>query len=98
MSRPPPPRYCAICGAELSPNARACPECGADERTGWREQDPTDGLDLPDTEDTAEAHARFLREMEPQPRQGRSRARHLIIIAITIGIVAVFLMSMFRMR
>jgi predicted nucleic acid-binding Zn ribbon protein len=98
MSRPPPPRYCAICGAELSLNARACPKCGADERTGWREQDPTDGLDLPDTEDTAEAHARFLREMEPQPRQGRSRAAHLIIVAITIGIVAVFLMSMFRMR
>lgn len=29
--------------------ASACPECGADERSGWRE-DPVDGLDLPDEE------------------------------------------------
>jgi predicted nucleic acid-binding Zn ribbon protein len=98
MSRLPPPRHCANCGTELSPNARACPECGADERTGWRDQDPTDGLDLPDPEDTAEAHARFLREMEPPPRQGRTRTKHLLIIAITIAIVAAFLISMFRLR
>ena len=30
-------------------NARACPECGADERTGWDEEASRfDGLDLPD--------------------------------------------------
>ncbi len=29
-------------------HARACPECGADERTGWREASIYDGLDLPD--------------------------------------------------
>jgi hypothetical protein len=28
--------------------ARACPECGADERSGWNEDDARyDGLDLP---------------------------------------------------
>ena len=43
------PEECAICGAAIPPTARACPECGADERTGWREQDPYDGLDLPET-------------------------------------------------
>ncbi len=96
MSRPRPPSHCAICGAEISPNARACPECGADERTGWREQDYTDGLDLPDPDDTAEAHARFLREMEP--RRSRNRFKHAAIVVVTIGIVAVFLISMFRMR
>ena len=48
---PPEPRApasCAQCGTDLSPSARACPECGADERTGWRESSPHDGLDLPD--------------------------------------------------
>jgi hypothetical protein len=29
-------------------SAKACPECGADERTGWRETSGYDGLDLPD--------------------------------------------------
>jgi len=42
------PRECANCGAALSPRAKSCPECGADERTGWREQSIYDGLDLPD--------------------------------------------------
>jgi predicted RNA-binding Zn-ribbon protein involved in translation (DUF1610 family) len=45
-----PPDECANCGAAIPRNARACPECGADERTGWRDNDATryDGLDLPD--------------------------------------------------
>lgn len=43
-----PPSECANCGAAIPPRAVACPECGADERTGWREVDVYDGLDLPD--------------------------------------------------
>lgn len=46
--KPPPPDTCANCGAAIPPTARACPDCGADERTGWREVSPYDGLDLPD--------------------------------------------------
>jgi predicted nucleic acid-binding Zn ribbon protein len=45
---PPPPEECAHCGAAIPRNTRACPECGADERTGWRETSVDDGLDLPD--------------------------------------------------
>lgn len=47
----PPPDECANCGADIPPNARACPECGADERTGWRETSIYDGLDLPGDDD-----------------------------------------------
>ena len=43
-----PPAACANCGAAIPPTARACPDCGADERTGWREASIYDGLDLPD--------------------------------------------------
>lgn len=46
--RSPPPGECAQCGATIPPRASACPECGADERTGWRESSVYDGLDLPD--------------------------------------------------
>jgi hypothetical protein len=42
------PEVCPICGAEVPPNSRACPECGADDETGWSEEARTDGLDLPD--------------------------------------------------
>ena len=43
----PPPEECANGGAAIPRRARACPECGADERTGWRETSLYDGLDLP---------------------------------------------------
>lgn len=46
---PPPPEECANCGAAIPRHAKSCPNCGADERTGWRENEHTryDGLDLP---------------------------------------------------
>ncbi len=42
------PEFCPNCGASVPPNAKACPECGADEQTGWSEAASTDGLGLPD--------------------------------------------------
>jgi RNA polymerase subunit RPABC4/transcription elongation factor Spt4 len=45
----PPPEECANCGATIPRNARSCPECGADERTGWRETSIYDDLDLPES-------------------------------------------------
>ena len=42
------PEVCPNCGAAVPPNAKACPECGADEETGWSEDAKTSGLDLPD--------------------------------------------------
>lgn len=66
MSRLPTPDTCAQCGADLPPGACACPECGADERTGWREQSIYDGLDLPDTDgDEAENRSGKKRSVSP---------------------------------
>ena len=42
------PDICPHCGAEVPKDAKACPECGSDESTGWAEEAATDGLDLPD--------------------------------------------------
>lgn len=41
------PEVCPNCGAEVPRNAKACPECGSDENTGWSEEARTSGLDLP---------------------------------------------------
>lgn len=57
------PDECPVCGAALPRNARSCPECGADERTGWNDDDTRyDGLDLPDSayEDDTPRHPRGL--------------------------------------
>lgn len=48
-SRPRTPEICPVCGEDVPPRALACPECGADHNSGWRE-DPLDGVDLPDEE------------------------------------------------
>ncbi|HEV2438117.1 MAG TPA: zinc ribbon domain-containing protein [Verrucomicrobiae bacterium] len=43
-----PPDVCPHCGAEIPPGAKACPECGSDEKTGWSERARYDNLDLPE--------------------------------------------------
>ncbi len=35
-SRPRTPGVCPVCGEDVPPRALACPECGADHRTGWK--------------------------------------------------------------
>jgi len=42
------PDVCPNCGAEVPPDAKACPECGSDEKTGWSDEAHAGGLDLPD--------------------------------------------------
>lgn len=44
------PENCPNCGAEVPRRAKACPECGSDEKTGWSEQAGVQSLDLPDDE------------------------------------------------
>ena len=44
-----PPKVCPACGEDVSANALACRECGADYRSGWREDtEAYDAVDLPD--------------------------------------------------
>jgi len=42
------PEICPICGADVPRNAKACPKCGACEKSGWPADADYDRLDLPD--------------------------------------------------
>ena len=43
------PEVCPVCGEDVPRGAAACPECGADHNSGWREDaDSYDGAGLPD--------------------------------------------------
>lgn len=42
------PESCPHCGAEIPEKAKACPECGSCEETGWSEAAAADSLGLPD--------------------------------------------------
>ena len=44
--QPRTPEVCPVCGEDVPKGALACPDCGADHRSGWREN--ADSAHLPD--------------------------------------------------
>jgi hypothetical protein len=44
MARFKTPDVCPVCGEDVPPGAKACPECGACEKTGWKEDADSTGL------------------------------------------------------
>jgi uncharacterized membrane protein len=42
---------CPVCGAEVPAKAKACPECGSDENTGWSHNTIYDGTGVEDPDD-----------------------------------------------
>jgi hypothetical protein len=61
------PEVCPVCGEAVPRGALACPECGADEKSGWREDaERYDGVDLPDEFDYDEFTRReFGKSVKP---------------------------------
>ncbi|MBP6506572.1 MAG: zinc ribbon domain-containing protein [Opitutaceae bacterium] len=81
---PSPPSECPVCGAAVPPQARACPECGADERSGWNEESTRyDGLDLP---------AEAFDDEQTAPRSNpRNMARHWWLVALVLIVLSLLL-------
>jgi hypothetical protein len=63
------PEICPNCGAEVPPKAKACPECGSCEETGWSEEAAASALDLPEEKfDYDDYVKREFGERTPKPR------------------------------
>lgn len=57
-----PPGQCPVCGEWVPRGAAACDECGACEKSGWKDEaNLHDGLDLPDDPDEFD-YDRFIEE------------------------------------
>lgn len=85
---PKPPEVCPVCGTEVPPKARACPECGADHNSGWREEaTATDGLDLPEEDFDYDAYVREEFESRVKPR-GMTTGWWLVAILVALAFVA----------
>ena len=41
------PDICPVCGEVVPPKAKACPECGSDEQTGWSDAGRAESLGIP---------------------------------------------------
>ena len=85
------PEICPVCGEDVPRGAKACPECGADERSGWREDaDTTGGLDLPDEEFNYDEFVKkeFGNEAKPE---GISWAWWAAAVAALLAFIAMLL-------
>jgi hypothetical protein len=77
------PDVCPNCGAELPPNAKACPECGSDEETGWSEEARYDNLNLPDKDFD---HDEFVKkEFGPEPVKPHGIAWFWWMVALLVA-------------
>ncbi len=87
-----PPGECANCGAAIPRGAKACPECGADERTGWCETEETryDGLDLPDEAFADESDSAAQRS-PPRQVNGIPWYWWCVGVALLLGLALFFL-------
>ncbi len=80
-----PPDTCPVCGEAVPRGAKACPGCGADERSGW-DEDATryDDLDLPD--------AAFADDDVPPPL--RVAGNHKLWIGIAAVLLTVLVLTL----
>lgn len=78
-----PPEICPVCGETVPPRAKACPGCGADERSGWDEEAARHGgFDLPDENFDRE---KFLEEEFGQAR--RKSGKDWLWLSVAIGLL-----------
>ena len=83
---------CPNCGAEVPPKAKACPECGSDEETGWSEAAQSSGADLPDEEfDYDDFVKREFVNKRPVPR-----GIHWFWWVVAVLVLAVFVLLWMR--
>jgi predicted nucleic acid-binding Zn ribbon protein len=78
---------CPVCGQAVPLKAKACPSCGACEKTGWNvDSDASDGLDLPDDEFNYE---KFVQDEFGQPAKPRGKEMLWWITALILVVVMI---------
>ncbi len=88
------PSICPVCGSDVPKNSHACPECGADERTGWDStRTSSDGLGLPDDDFDYDA---FLQKTFGKPKSSTPRIWWLVALLLIILLLAPLLLAILR--
>jgi uncharacterized membrane protein YvbJ len=89
----PKPEFCPNCGAEVPPDAKACPECGSDEQTGWSDEAEASHLNLPDQEFDYDEFVE--REFGTRKKRVRPAGLHWFWWAVGVGLLLVLLFIWF---
>lgn len=86
------PDLCPNCGALVPAQARACPECGADEQTGWSDRAQAQRLGLPDDEFDYDAYVReeFGEGRSAPLRRVKPRGVRWLWWLVAVGLLVMF--------
>jgi len=75
------PETCDVCGASVPAGAKSCKECGADENSGWNEENTRyDGLDLPDS---------AFEDDDAPPRRATGQTPSIFWWVVAVGLLLV---------
>ena len=86
------PDICPNCGAEVPLGAKACPECGSDEKTGWSMKARSDHLDLPEEDFDYEDFVKREFGGERIVPRGIHWFWWLVTILVVVGLVCLWLL------
>lgn len=91
MSRSDESFICPNCGEEVPAKARACPACGADEKTGWSDNTIYDGTGIEDPEEFDYEDWKRREVSGRQPRRTRKQWFWWVVaILILLALVWLF--------
>ena len=80
---------CPVCGKTVRAQAKACPHCGACEKSGWNEEArEADGLDLPDDDFDYE---KFTAEEFGTPRKLKRKEILWKIVAVVLVVLLILM-------
>jgi hypothetical protein len=88
---------CPVCGEDVPAKAKACPHCGACEKSGWNEEATgADGLDLPDGDFD---YDKFSAEEFGTPRKLKGKERFWKIVGVvTLVLMIIVFVASFLFR
>jgi uncharacterized membrane protein YvbJ len=78
---------CPNCGASINRQAKACPECGSDDQTGWSTNTYLDGIDIPDSDDYNEIMEREFGDKEHHPKNSWKTITAILLLLATLFVV-----------
>jgi RNA polymerase subunit RPABC4/transcription elongation factor Spt4 len=87
------PFDCPNCGAEVPAGAKACPECGSDEKTGWNEDEAVyDGTGIEEAKDFK--YKEWLKKEGVAPK--RASAKQIVVIIVTLLLLVALAVLLLR--
>jgi hypothetical protein len=82
-----PPETCPNCGADVPPQAKACPECGACDRTGWAEDADFSAGDLGVPEESFDYNEFVEREFGRKKNLPPGISRFWWVVSLVIAVI-----------